>query len=96
MPLAVVEKKKEERRKEISEQVKAKYTPQQEFKLHETKSTVEKVRAEVEAARNAELKFEGIKAKPVRVVYAPLVPLALTALPPLNSALQSAHCGAVL
>ena len=35
------------------------------FKLHETKKTVDRVRAEVEAARNAELQFEGIKARPV-------------------------------
>ena len=68
LPLAMVEKRKEERRKEIAEQVRGKYTSDQVFKLHETKSTVEKVRAEVEAARNAELKFDGIKAKPVRPV----------------------------
>ncbi len=46
-------------------QTKAKYTPDQLFRLHETKPTVERVRAEVEAARQAELKFEGVKAKPV-------------------------------
>ena len=70
LPLAMVEKRKEERRKEIAEQVRGKYTSDQVFKLHETKSTVEKVRAEVEAARNAELKFDGIKAKPVWLMKA--------------------------
>ena len=65
LPLAALEKQKQQRRREIGEAVRGKYTPEQEFKLHETKSTVDKVRAEVEAARNAELKFEGVKAKPV-------------------------------
>lgn len=55
-----------ERRKAIKKKTEEKYSPTHHFKLHETKPTVDKIRAEVEAARAAELKFEGIKAKPVR------------------------------
>ena len=46
-------------------QVQAKYSSEQEFRLHETKPTVDRIRAEVEAARHAELKFDGVRAKPV-------------------------------
>jgi hypothetical protein len=66
-PLSVIEERKKLRKDAKRLEVQQKYSnpANQPFKLHETRSNIDTVRAEVEAQRASELKFEGEKAKPV-------------------------------
>jgi hypothetical protein len=67
--LSEIEERKKARKDAKKREVLEKYSEpgNQPFQLHETRSNIEKVRAEVEAQRASELKFEGQKAKPVNM-----------------------------
>jgi len=53
------------RRAATREATRAKYDPERDlFKLHTTRTTVDRVRAEVESRREAELRFDGFRALP--------------------------------
>ena len=51
-------------RMEVKRRTAAKYKASDEFKFHEAESNIEKVRAEVEAIREAELQFDSFRARP--------------------------------
>jgi len=60
-----IDKKSKARRRKNFEETNSKYGLNHEFRMHETRSNMEAVRAEVEASREAELQFDSFVAKPM-------------------------------
>lgn len=72
--LAKLEEERRARTARVKAETTAKYADAKAPALHETRNTVDAVRAEIEAVRASELRFDGVRAKSVRF---PLVSLLI-------------------